>query len=288
MNASAPAAGASMASAPYAHEMAVISAAARRAGGAILHWYGRATEATKDGGSPVSEADHAANRTLLDALGEHFPHDAVLSEESRDRPERLAAERVWIIDPLDGTREFLDGVAEFSVMIGLAVSGRPVLGVVYEPVSRRLFRAVRGHGAWLEQGGTVRQLRPPAAMRPPRLVGSRSHPDPLIARMRDALDVVDEQPSGSVGVKCARIALGERDLYVHPVPYLKEWDTCAPEIILREAGGSVTDCRGQALRYNKPDPVQPRWHPGRRARNGPIDPRDHSSPLCGTLSGTLK
>ncbi|HET7585746.1 MAG TPA: 3'(2'),5'-bisphosphate nucleotidase CysQ [Gemmatimonadaceae bacterium] len=257
MTSSAPSAGDAVAGEPYARESAVAASAARAAGRAVLRWYGRATEMVKEGGSPVSEADHAANGALLAALQEHFPQDAVLSEESRDRPERLAAERVWIVDPLDGTREFLSGIAEFSVMIALAVSGRPVLGVVYEPVSGRMFRAQRGRGAWLEEDGAVRRLRPPPAQRPPRLVGSRSHADPLVARIRDALGITDEQPSGSVGVKCARIALGERDLYVHPVPYLKEWDTCAPEVILQEAGGTVTDCRGRPLEYNKPHPVQP-------------------------------
>jgi 3'(2'), 5'-bisphosphate nucleotidase len=89
------------------------------------------------------------------------------------------------------------------------------------------------------------------------MVGSRSHPDPLLVRMQEALEITDVRPSGSVGVKCALIAERERDLYIHPVPYLKEWDTCAPEVILREAGGAVTDCTGAPLRYNKRDPVQP-------------------------------
>jgi 3'(2'), 5'-bisphosphate nucleotidase len=90
-----------------------------------------------------------------------------------------------------------------------------------------------------------------------RLVGSRSHPDPLLLRMQESLGITDVRPSGSVGVKCALIAEGERDLYIHPVPYMKEWDTCAPEVLIREAGGDVTDCYGDPLRYNKPDPAQP-------------------------------
>jgi 3'(2'), 5'-bisphosphate nucleotidase len=73
----------------------------------------------------------------------------------------------------------------------------------------------------------------------------------------EALGITDMEPCGSVGVKCGRIAEGRRDLYVHPVPYLKEWDTCAPEVILTEAGGHVSDCRGGPLRYNKSDPRQP-------------------------------
>jgi 3'(2'), 5'-bisphosphate nucleotidase len=90
-----------------------------------------------------------------------------------------------------------------------------------------------------------------------RLVGSRSHPDALLMRMQKALGITDVQPSGSVGVKCALIAEGKRDLYVHPVPYLSEWDTCAPEVLVREAGGGVTDCMGERLHYNKETPTQP-------------------------------
>jgi 3'(2'), 5'-bisphosphate nucleotidase len=79
----------------------------------------------------------------------------------------------------------------------------------------------------------------------------------MVDAIRDALGIRDVEPSGSVGIKCALIAEGQRDLYVHPVPYLKEWDTCAPEVLLAEAGGRVTDCRGEPLRYNKLDPAQP-------------------------------
>ena len=90
-----------------------------------------------------------------------------------------------------------------------------------------------------------------------RVVGSRSHTEPLVAELCRCDGYTDIEPCGSVGVKCARIAEGRRDLYVHPVPYMSEWDTAAPEIILTEAGGSVTDCHGRHLHYNKPDPRQP-------------------------------
>jgi 3'(2'), 5'-bisphosphate nucleotidase len=182
----------------------------------------------------------------------------VLSEESADSAARLSAGRVWIVDPLDGTREFLAQNGEFAVMVGLAVDGRAVLGAVYLPEPDLLYLGGDGLGAWLEAGGERTALRAercdPAAL---RLVGSRSHPDALLLRIQEALGITDVRPSGSVGVKCGLIARGERDLYVHPVPYLREWDTCAPEAILRAAGGEVTDCLGEPLRYNKADPVQP-------------------------------
>lgn len=232
--------------------------AARAAGHAAMRFYGSARSVAKEGGSPVTEADHAANREIVDALAAAFPGDAILSEESADSAARLSAQRVWIVDPLDGTREFLAQNGEFAVMIGLAIGGRAVLGAVYQPANDVLFAAAEGEGATLTRGGETVALRCGAPGADGlRLVGSRSHPDPLLVRMQEALGITDVRPSGSVGVKCGLIAMGERDLYVHPVPYLKEWDTCAPEAILRAAGGDVTDCRGEPLRYNKPDPRQP-------------------------------
>lgn len=243
---------------PLRAELAAACEAARAAGEAVMRFYGSVRAVEKEGGSPVTEADHAANRVIVDALAAAFPGDAILSEESADSAARLSAERVWIVDPLDGTREFLAQNGEFAVMIGLAMDGRAVLGAVYQPADDVLFAAAEGEGATITRGGLTEPLRcgaPGAGGL--RLVGSRSHPDALLVRMQEALGITDVRPSGSVGVKCGLIGLGERDLYVHPVPYLKEWDTCAPEAILRAAGGGVTDCLGQPLRYNKPDPRQP-------------------------------
>jgi 3'(2'), 5'-bisphosphate nucleotidase len=238
-------------------EIRTVVAVVREAGAASMRFYGTATAVEKDGGSPVTEADHAANAVIVRRLAAAFPRDAILSEESHDSAERLDSDRVWIVDPLDGTKEFLAGNGEFAVMVGLAVEGRSVLGVVFLPATDTLFAAVEGQGAWVECAGEQRSLRSTGAGDTLRMVGSRSHPDPLIVRMQEALGITDVRPSGSVGVKCGLIAQGARDLYVHPVPYLKEWDTCAPEIILREAGGDVVDCRGEPLRYNKPDARQP-------------------------------
>jgi 3'(2'), 5'-bisphosphate nucleotidase len=232
--------------------------AARAAGAAAMRFYGSATAAAKSEGSPVTEADHASNAVIVGMIKEAYPEDAVLSEESVDDGERLAARRVWIVDPLDGTKEFLAENGEFSIMIGLVVGGEPVVGVVYAPATDTLYGASSGGGAWVERDGARRVLRCRTAITDNlRLVGSRSHPDELLMRMQKALGITDVRPSGSVGIKCGLIAEAQRDLYIHPVPYLKEWDTCAPEVILREAGGSATDCRGAPLRYNKPDPAQP-------------------------------
>lgn len=240
------------------YELRTAAKLAREAGAAVLAWYGSTSADTKANGDPVTEADHAANRVILNGLSTAFPDDAVLSEEAKDEPDRLASRRIWIVDPLDGTKEFLARNGEFSIMIGLAIDGSATLGVVYRPVGDILYSARAHGGAFAEQGSERRTLGVADGRFPPRIVASRSHPDPLLTRMHQALGATDIMPSGSVGIKCALIAEGERDLYLHPVPYLKEWDTCAPEVILKEAGGEVSDCLGASLVYNKPDPRQPR------------------------------
>jgi 3'(2'), 5'-bisphosphate nucleotidase len=231
---------------------------ARRAGGVVMSLYGRQRSRTKAGGSPVTTADRAANRLIVRGLRQQFPGDGVLSEETGDDATRLGRRRVWIVDPLDGTREYMSGIPEFCVMIGLAVDGEAVLGVVYNPATDTLYGGVVGGEAFIEERkerGLLRLVDEGGAT--VRLVGSRSHADARLLRIQRELEIGNVRVAGSVGVKCALIARGECDLYVHPVAYLSEWDTCAPEAVLRAAGGVVTDCYGDRLRYNKPEPIQP-------------------------------
>ena len=224
----------------------------------------------KSPGDPVTEADHAANEAVLAILRTARPADPVLSEEMPAPDHSLMSGRLWVVDPLDGTREFIAGIDEFAVMVGLSREGRSALGAVFVVGTGRLYLGLTAGGAWtasctVEQDGTgisIGRFESLAVGSPLpgriRLVRSRSHPDPLLQAIEDQLPGVEAIPSGSVGVKCARIAATEADLYVHPVPYLKEWDTCAPEAILRGAGGRVTDCGGQDLRYGKSEPRQMR------------------------------
>lgn len=240
-----------------AAELETAARLAREAGAAALGFYGN-IPMEYTGSSPVTAADRASNDVIVAGLKHAFPADAILSEESADTPDRLGASRVWIVDPLDGTKEFIARNGEFSIMIGLAIDGIAVLGVVYRPDGDVLYLAADGFGSWADRNGERVRLRcASSGDRAPRMVGSRSHNDSLIQRIGDALGVTDVKVSGSVGLKCALIAENQRDLYVHPVPYLKEWDTCAPEMILREAEGWVSDCSGDRLQYNKSNPVQP-------------------------------
>ena len=241
----------------YSAEVRCATDAARAAGAAILEHYGTAQAELKAGGTPVTAADHAATAAILDFIQAAFPNDAIICEETADTPERLGARRLWVVDPLDGTKEFLAQNGEFSVMIAFVEDDTPVVGVVYMPAVDRLYAAAAGSGAWVETEGRSQPLTAHRTRDRLRLVTSRSHADATVEAMCAALPITDRRPSGSVGIKCALIAEGECDLYAHPVPYMGEWDTCAPEVILREAGGSVTDCRGEPLRYNKRDPTQP-------------------------------
>ncbi len=241
-----------------AAELEQIEAIARVAGQAALRFYGTALADYNAAGAPVTVADRASNDCILEGLARAFPADPILSEESADSLERLGSERLWVVDPLDGTKEFLAQNGEFAVMIGLALHGDAVLGAVYLPASDVMYAAARDSGAWVQRGPRrERLLGAKVNGKPLRMIVSRSHIDPLVERIRESLGITDVRRCGSVGVKCGLIAERESDLYVHPVPHLKEWDTCAPEIVLKEAGGAITDCTGAPLRYNKPNPIQP-------------------------------
>jgi 3'(2'), 5'-bisphosphate nucleotidase len=240
----------------------------RRAGPIVRVYHDRTdTIAWKGADDPVTAADRAVNQFLVAELRHAFPHDGILAEESKDDLARLHHERVWCIDPLDGTKEFIARNGEFSIMVGLAMAGEAILGVVYQPIQDLMYSGIRDVGAWMTTPAgrcplRVSDIADPAAM---RLVVSRSHRNPITDALKTALGIGQERISGSVGLKCGLIARGEADLYLHPAPGLKEWDTCAPEAILTGAGGRLTDCWGRPLRYNRPDVAR---HGGLVASNG--------------------
>ena len=232
---------------------------ARDAGAIIRAFYEvPPTVRWKDPTEPVTEADRAANVFLVKQLAQLFPEDGILAEESKDDLSRLRRRRVWIVDPLDGTAEFIAHNGEFVVMIGLVVDGEPVVGVVYQPINDVLYGAARGSGAFVEEFGerAALQVSAKSDLRKFRLVVSRSHRPALLDAIIAAMRLQRERPLGSVGLKIGLIARQQADFYVHPNPGTKEWDTCAPDVILREAGGLMTDCWGRALHYNQPDIIR--------------------------------
>ncbi|HEY2846311.1 MAG TPA: 3'(2'),5'-bisphosphate nucleotidase CysQ [Pyrinomonadaceae bacterium] len=206
---------------------------------------------------PVTAADRAASRLIVDALTTEFPDDAILSEEETDDVERrLSARRVWIIDPIDGTAGFVKKDGDFSVQIGLAEAGRPILGVVYMPVHKKLDYAVRGEGAF----ESVDHAEPSrlsvsgiSDLSSLTLAMSRNHPSTRMNRVIEHFQFANICRRGSVGLKVSLIASRECDIYIHPSPRTKLWDTCAPQVILEEAGGKLTDLFGGEIRYDRPD-----------------------------------
>ncbi len=232
-----------------------VCAIAREAADAILDVYGSdfAVERKSDR-SPLTDADMAAHHIIVDGLRALTPDVPVLSEESASIPWQQRAQwtRYWLVDPLDGTREFVKRNGEFTVNIALIESHRSVLGVVQAPVTGDIAFAQAGGGAWLARhDGAAQRMRTRPRGDPLIVAGSRSHGDPRLGAMLDRVGTHDLLPLGS-SLKFLRIAAGDADLYVRLGP-TSEWDTAAAQCVLEEAGGAVTDLRGEALIYNTRD-----------------------------------
>ena len=244
----------------YDHELRVACELARLAGAAILEQYegplNIKQKKSADDVEPVTQADTIANDLIVTQLKREFPDDGILAEESVDTDRRLAKSRVWMVDPLDGTNGFIDGNGDFAVQIGLAEDGLCVLGVVYQPLTGVLYRAVRGNGTWVERP----EFEPEKALvsdkkilSEMRLAASRSHRSPRMSKVVESLGFQEEVQRGSVGIKIGLLIEKQCDVYIHLSPRTKQWDTCAPEVILTEAGGRISDLFGYPLNYNVPD-----------------------------------
>jgi 3'(2'), 5'-bisphosphate nucleotidase len=188
----------------FARELEVAVQLAREAGQLVLEVYGGAFEVylKANDQAPVTEADRHANTLLVDGLRRAFSTDDIVAEESPDRNQQHRDERCWFVDPLDGTREFVDRTGMFAIQIGLAIQGIPRLGVVYSPVDDRMFVGVPGHFAYVEQRGERRPLAlvpGPSHTDELRLLVSRSHPSPVTERFRQELGIHHVQSMGSVG-----------------------------------------------------------------------------------------
>ena len=229
------------------------AAIARTAGSAIMRIYASdfAVE-HKDDKSPLTAADLAAHHAILDGLNTLTPRLPVLSEESAEQvawDERRTWTRYWLVDPLDGTREFVKRNGEFTVNIALIENDEPTLGVVYAPALDEMYVAWQGGHAYAEmaQSGKVEFSSRRRAL-PLVVAGSRSHADP---RMLTALEKVGAHELISLGssLKFCRTAQGRADLYVRYGP-TSEWDTAAGQCVLEQAGGGVTRLDGTRLAYN--------------------------------------
>jgi myo-inositol-1(or 4)-monophosphatase len=237
----------------FADDLDIAKAAARRAGAVIMRHFRTTMEVRhKSPGQPLTAADLEADALLREALTGARPGYGWLSEETRDTPDRLARSRVWIVDPIDGTRSFVAGRAEFAVSVGLAEAGSVVLGVVYNPSTDELYEATLGGGAFLVVGGERRRLRVNGGgggVRA-RLLASRSEIGTgALAPFATGFAV---EPVGSTAYKLARVAAGQGDVFLSLGPK-NEWDVCAGALLVSEAGGRMTDLRGATPRYNRRD-----------------------------------
>jgi len=224
-----------------------VIAIARRAGGAALALY--ATDFTvrvKHDASPLTRADEEAEALIVSALRELTPGIPIVGEEAASRGESPAvAAQFWLVDPLDGTKEFVSRNGQFTVNIALIREGAPALGVVFAPALDRLFAGIVGGAAFVEQGGVRLRI---ACRRPPAegitVVSSRSHGDAAaLQSFLGARRVVRSLSAGS-SLKFCMVACGEADLYPRLGPTM-EWDTAAGHAILRAAGGVVTRLDGK-------------------------------------------
>lgn len=226
---------------------------AREAGAAILQIYDTDFDVEhKQDNSPLTEADLASHRTIVSSLERLTPDIPVLSEESANIPFdiRHTWSRYWLIDPLDGTREFVKRNGEFTVNIALIEGDRPTFGVVYAPVLDRLYYGSTDDGAWRRDGDqTARPIQViPRRRQPIRVAGSRSHAGDSLQRFLDNLGEHELLSMGS-SLKLCLVAEGEADIYPRLGP-TSEWDTAAAQAVVEAAGGRVTTLDLEPMRYN--------------------------------------
>jgi len=243
---------------------------AQLAGESIMHYYADVPTHPeflqhKADSSPITEADRVSNRIIVEelkAMKEKYP---ILSEEESMIPfeERSRFRRIWIVDPLDGTKEFINKTDEFAVHIGLSDFGKAVLGVVYIPATQTTYYAVRRGGAFKEVSGLITPLQVnPLDIKAEgvKVVHSRSHMNKPTQVYINSLNKPVTVPMGS-SLKMMKIAEGEFDIYPKFGSKMQEWDTCAPQIILEEAGGIMVCVeKGKPLTYNKEDLTQPDFY----------------------------
>jgi 3'(2'), 5'-bisphosphate nucleotidase len=247
---------------PYDKELKVALEAAELAGKLILDHYAR-FEVIPDAPANIStDTDRASQAIILEHIRQAFPEDALRAEEARqafaDVPDHGA--RLWIVDPIDGTRGFARKNGEFSVMIAFAESGVPAVGVVAEPASQRLTYAVRGSGCWKKDAGAARPIRCPVTatsdLNASTVVQSHSRKNAAPSKELSALRPARVIETYSAGIKLAIVARGEADLYLNTYDACHDWDICAGQILVEEAGGRVTNLRGDAPRYGLPGAIQ--------------------------------
>lgn len=235
-------------------ELTVARRVALLAGEAILRQYARFTPIPDAPATITTDADRQAQDLILELIAEKFPDDAFLAEEPTETLARLRHEgrRLWVIDPIDGTRGFARKTGDFCTMVALAVDGSPMVGVVHEPVPGRTTWAVRGGGCLCEMvsEGVPRRIRVSST-------ATAAEATVIVSRGRQGRSPSPQEQYGvrnalfsfSCGTKMATVARGEADLYLSSAHAYCDWDLCAGHLLVEEAGGTVSDGQGEPLAY---------------------------------------
>ncbi len=229
-----------------------VKSVAREAGKEVMKKYKTSVEVIKKKDKTlVTEADFLSEKIILQGLSS-FGY-GFLSEESLESKGRIKEKRIWVIDPIDGTMDFIKKTGEFSIMIGLVENGRVILGVVYQPVGDKMFYAVSGEGAFLEKNKKIKKLEVSKNIdfSQATMLGSRHHIKPFDVALSEELGITDFLTHGSAGLKICLLAEQKADIYINSSNKTAEWDICAADIILTEAGGKISDLSGNTIDYNK-------------------------------------
>jgi myo-inositol-1(or 4)-monophosphatase len=230
----------------YGEEIVAAECAAREAGSIIMGLFkGKFDVQEKSKNNPVTTADLEANRKIREIILGCFPHDGWLSEEDQDSSQRLSRSRVWVVDPIDGTKEFIEGVPQFAVSIGFVVDGRPKVAVVYNPVEDSFYKAVTGQGAFLNHQPI--RVTPRNDIDGALLLVSRSEPR---RKFQVFIDRCEIKPVGSIAFRLAKVAGGDGDGTL-TFRSIHEWDVCGGVLLVEEAGGIVVDGSGERLTFNR-------------------------------------
>ena len=224
--------------------------AAQEAGNTILKIYEKDFKTfTKTDNSPVTDADLQSNKIIKEILS--VTKHSILSEEDVDDKNRLSNDMIWIIDPLDGTSDFIDKTGEFTVMIALVENQKPILGVIAWPTEKTLFVAQKNCGAFRYSDNKWEKISVTKISELPkcRTIGSRHH---LSDKEKDFIEKIGIKDFTSIGssLKVGKISSGQAEVYITTTNKMKEWDTAASHCIISEAGGKMTDMLGNELTYN--------------------------------------
>ncbi len=278
MTAASPQGGLTPGQMQYEAELDAALAAARSAGDVVVRAYASFVPVPDAPADISTDADRGAQEVILAELRRRFPADAFCAEEQTPglADARGSGPRLWVVDPIDGTRGFAQKNGEFSVMVGFAHEGRSAVGVVYEPAHDRLTYAVRGGGCWRRDGtaeAVACRVSACAELAAATLVQSRSKPG-TVSRQVEALHPCRVIETHSAGIKLALVARGDADLYVNHYTAFHDWDICAGHVLVEEAGGKVTGLCGEKIRYGSPGAWQ-------RARLLASNGRVHEAAITG-------